>query len=47
VIRALDAVIFCLTKKSSAEDAVAAYDADTACKTYEDVTAFSAQLEVP
>jgi hypothetical protein len=36
-----------LTKKLSAEDAVAANDADTACKTYEDVTALLAQEAVP
>jgi len=43
----LDAVAFCLIKKLSAEDAVAANDALTACKTKLAVVALSAQLAVP
>ena len=36
----LEAVAFCLIKKLSADDAVAANEADTAFKTYEAVVAF-------
>ena len=43
----LEAVAFCLIKKLSAEEAVAANEADTAFSTYEAVVAFCAQDAVP